>query len=179
MTQRQKPEKTAIVELKAKVDSLEPFTEKLKSLKAESVGVFHQVDTYYKIPQGRLKLRETDSEDMVQLVYYERPDVEGPKQSQVFVIELPKLQTTKRFLGSAFRVKTIVDKQREIFRLRGTQVHLDTVKSLGTYVEFERPSGDTPEATRRSREALESLMRMLGIKPEFLQKGSYSDLLAE
>jgi len=58
-------------------------------------------------------------------------------------------------------------------------VHLDTVRSLGTFVEFERPAQDTPEAALEARETLLKLMRTLGIKPESLQKGSYSDLLAE
>ncbi len=180
MSQREKSKEKAIVELKARVDSLEPFREKLESLKAERVGVFHQVDTYFEVPQGRLKIRETDGEDEgAQLVYYERPDVEGIKQSRVFVAELPKPQFTKKFLGAALRVKAVVDKQREIFRLEGTQVHLDTVRSLRTFVEFERPAQDTPEAALEARETLLKLMRTLGIKPESLQKGSYSDLLAE
>ncbi len=168
-----------VMELKAKVSNLEPFERKLKEMLAEYVGTFHQTDTYYEVPAGRLKLRETEGEDRAQLVYYERPDVEGPKQSQVFVIELPKMQTTKQFLGNALHVKTVVDKQRAIYRFEGTQVHLDKVESLGTYVEFERPSEDTPEAARKARETLEKLMQTLGIKPESLQKGSYSDLLTK
>jgi predicted adenylyl cyclase CyaB len=174
-----KPKETTIVELKAKVESLEPFRQKLDEMSAERMGTFRQIDTYYEVPAGRLKLRETDGEDVVQLVYYERPDVEGPKQSRVFVAELPKPQFTKQFLSSVLRVKTVVDKQRTIYRLKGTQVHLDKVEGLGTYVEFERPSEDMPQATRRARETLEKLMRTLGIKPNMLEKGSYSDLLAE
>ena len=177
--QRLKPQETTIVELKAKVDNLEPFRKKLESLKAEHVGTFRQVDTYYEVPQGRLKLRETEGRNGAQLVYYERPDVEGPKQSQVFLIELPKPQFTKQFLSNVLRTKTVVDKQRAIYRVEGTQVHLDTVKDLGTYVEFERRTENTPEATRKAQETLEKLMQTLGIKPETLQKGSYSDLITQ
>ena len=177
--QRLKPQETTIVELKAKVDNLEPFRKKLESLKAEYVGVFRQTDTYYEVPQGRLKLRETEGENGAQLVYYERPDVEGPKQSQGFLIELPKPQFTKQFLSNVLRTKTVVDKQRAIYRVEGTQVHLDTVKDLGTYVEFERRTENTPEATRKAHEKLEKLMQTLGIKPETLQKGSYSDLITQ
>jgi adenylate cyclase class IV len=61
--QRLEPQETTVVELKAKVDSLEPFRKKLESLKAEHVGIFRQVDTYYEVPQGRLKLRETEGEN--------------------------------------------------------------------------------------------------------------------
>jgi predicted adenylyl cyclase CyaB len=174
-----KPRETTIVELKAKVDSLESFRKKLESLKAEYVGVFRQTDTYYEVPQGRLKLRETEGESGAQLVYYERPDVEGPKQSQVFLIELSKPQFTKQFLSNVLRTKTVVDKQRAIYRVEGTQVHLDKVKNLGTYAEFERPTENTPEATRKAYKTLEKLMQALDIKPETLQKGSYSDLITQ
>ena len=177
--QRLKPRETTIVELKAKVDNLEPYRKKLESLKAEHVGTFRQIDTYYEVPQGRLKLRETEGENGAQLIYYERPDVEGPKQSRVFVTELPKPQFTKRFLDNALRTKAVVDKQRAIYKVEGTQVHLDKVKKLGTYVEFERPAEDTPEATLKAHEKLEKLMQTLGIEPETLQKGSYSDLITQ
>jgi len=174
-----KLQETTIVELKAKVGSLEPFREKLESLNAEYVGTFRQVDTYYEVPQGRLKLRETEGESKVQLVYYERPDVQGPKQSQVFIIELTKPQFMKQFLNKVLPTKTVVDKQRTIYRLKGTQVHLDTVQTLGTYVEFERRTENTLEAARKAHETLEELMQTLSVKQETLQKGSYCDLIMQ
>ncbi|MEM2970342.1 MAG: CYTH domain-containing protein, partial [Candidatus Bathyarchaeia archaeon] len=62
-----KPIETTIVELKAKVDSLQPFKEKLRSLGAEHVGTFRQIDTYFEVPQGRLKIRETEGKDEILL----------------------------------------------------------------------------------------------------------------
>jgi adenylate cyclase class 2 len=179
MVQRLKPQETTIVELKAKVDNLEPFRKKLESLKTEYVGIFHQVDTYYEVPQGRLKLREIESENGAQLVYYERLDVKGPKLSQVFIIELSKPRFMKQFFNKVLRIKTVIDKQRTIYRIEGTQVHLDKVKKLGTYVEFERPTENTPEAKQKAHEKLETLMQTLGIKSETLQRGSYSDLIMQ
>ena len=179
MVQRLKLQETTIVELKVKVDNLEPFRKKLKSLKAEYVGIFRQVDTYYEVPQGRLKLREIEGENGTQLVYYERPDVKGPKQSQVFIIELSKPQFMKQFFNKVLLTKTVIDKQRAIYRIEGTQVHLDKVKKLGTYVEFERPNENTSETTQKAHEKLEKLIQTLGIKPENLQKGSYSDLIMQ
>ncbi|MBS7657027.1 MAG: class IV adenylate cyclase [Candidatus Bathyarchaeia archaeon] len=174
-----KPIETTIVELKAKVDSLQPFKEKLRSLGAEYVGTFRQIDTYFEVPQGRLKIRETEGKNEALLVYYERPDIQDIKQSQVFLTELPKPQFTKQFLKKALRTKTVVDKQRAIYRLEGTQIHLDEVQGLGTYVEFEKPAENTPEDTKKAHIDLEKLMRTLGLKADNLQKGSYSDLLLQ
>jgi len=177
--QRLKPRETTIVELKAKVGSLEPFRKKIESLKAEYVGTFRQIDTYYEVPQGRLKLRETEGKNKAQLVYYERPDVQSPKQAQVFIIELTKPQFMKQFLNKVLRTKTVVDKQRAIFRLEGTQVHLDMVQNLGAYVEFERQTENTPKATQKAHETLRRLMQTFELKLETLQKGSYSDLIMQ
>jgi len=176
---RLEPQETSIVELKAKVGSLKPFREKLESLNAEYVGTFHQVDTYYEVPQGRLKIRETEGESGAQLVYYERPDVQGPKQSHVFIVELTKPQFMKKFLKSVLRTKAVVDKQRAIYHVVETQVHLDTVKNLGTYVEFEKRIENTPEAIKKAHENLEILMQTLSVKKETLQKGSYCDLVMQ
>ncbi len=173
------PKEAIIVELKAKVKSLKPFGEKLRSLGAEYVGTFRQIDTYFEVPQGRLKIRETEGKDEELLVYYERPDVQDIKQSQVFISDLPKSRFMKQFLKNVLRTKTIVDKQRTIYRFRGTQIHLDKVQGLGTYVEFEKPAENTAEDTKKAREDLENLMQTLGLRAENLQKGSYSDLLTQ
>jgi predicted adenylyl cyclase CyaB len=85
----------------------------------------------------------------------------------------------KQFLNKVLRTKTVVDKQRAIYRIEGTQVHLDTVQNLGTYVEFERPTENAPEAAQKAREKLEKLMQTLGVEPETLRKGSYSDLIMQ
>ncbi len=66
-----------------------------------------------------------------------------------------------------------MDKEREIYVLEGTQIHLDNVQNLGTYIEFERKITDAS----RDREVLEELMKKLQIQEEDLIQGSYSDLL--
>lgn len=172
-----KHEEISLVEMKAKVDSLEPFRRKLVALKAKHVGTFRQTDTYYEVPTGRLKLRETEGQSKMQLVYYERPDVQDIKRSRVFILEFDKADYMKQFLDSNLRVKTVVEKQRTIYRHNGTQIHLDNVKNLGTYIEFEHPAQNTPQANKQVQQKLKKLMAKLGVKPENLQKGSYSDLI--
>jgi predicted adenylyl cyclase CyaB len=166
-----------LVEMKAKVDSLEPFTQKLAKLKAKYIGTFKQTDTYYEVPAGRLKTRETDGQSKVQLVYYERPDIQDLKQSTVFILEFDKADYMKQFIDSNLCVKAVVEKERAIYRHKGTQIHLDNVKNLGTYIELEHPTQDTPQAIQKTHRKLQRLMTKLGVKPENLQKGSYSDLI--
>ena len=167
-----------LVELKARAESLDPFRKKLKNLKTRHVGTFHQIDTYFEVPEGRLKLRETEGKREAALVYYEREDIPGPKSCKVFILELQEPQFFRDFLHKVLNEKVVVDKTREIYRHQGTQIHLDTVEHLGTFIEFERRTEGTPEAIRKDRETLQSLMKTLGIKTKDLIEGSYSDLLA-
>jgi adenylate cyclase class 2 len=67
--------KLLLVELKAKMKNVEEVKRRLSLLGARHIGTFHQVDTYFEVHQGRLKLRETERQDSGDVVYYERPDV--------------------------------------------------------------------------------------------------------
>src|SRR3989338_4175717 len=51
---------------------------------ADFKGTDHQIDTYFKVENGRLKLREGNIENF--LVFYEREDKEEPKQSNVILL---------------------------------------------------------------------------------------------
>ncbi|MCW4027022.1 MAG: class IV adenylate cyclase [Candidatus Bathyarchaeota archaeon] len=168
-----------LVELKARADSVGTFRKRLQEMKADHIGTFHQTDTYYEVPEGRLKLRETEGTQKAQIVYYEREDIAGPKTSRVFILELQEPEFFNSFLHKALETKIVVDKTREIYRYQGPQIHLDTVKNLGTFIEFERRTEGTAVATSKDRETLEDLMKTLGINTKDLIEGSYSDLLTQ
>ncbi len=166
-----------LMELKARVRDLNSLREKLIALKAEPMGTFRQVDTYFETPRGRLKLREVGGSDRAMLVYYERENIAGPKRSNVFILEIPRPTAFKCLLKKALKVRTVVDKVREIYRYEGTQIHLDAVKNLGTFIEFERETAPDLLAVKRGRETLEKLMEKLGVSREKLEELSYGDLV--
>lgn len=66
------------IEIKAKCSQPDKIRDFLKSQSAEFKGVDHQIDTYFKVNKGRLKLREGNIEN--NLIYYERENKQGPKQ---------------------------------------------------------------------------------------------------
>ena len=154
-----------LVELKAKVDSLEHIRRKLEALKAKHVGAFQQTDIYFDVPKGRLKLRQTDSEK-AQLIYYERDNVSKPKRSDIFIMEIPESKAFTALLKKILKVKVTVEKTREIYWFDRTQIHLDAVDSLGCYVEFERKTPNAPKEIERNTKRLEKLMKTLEIDPE-------------
>lgn len=173
-----------LVELKAKVNDLAVVRRRLTSLGAQRIGTFRQIDVYFDVPEGRLKLREVEGSDEAELVYYEREDIAGPKRSNVFILRIQGPEVFKNLLQNLLKTSAIVEKVREVYRCQGTQVvskyryiqiHLDNVKNLGTFVEFEMKTSRPTETT--DKQILEELMKKLGIKRNQLEKHSYSDLL--
>jgi adenylate cyclase len=163
-----------LVELKARYEDLGKARALLKG--AEHVATVRQLDTYFSLGERRLKLRSVEGAPEGQLVYYERPDVSGVKDSRVLLATLPDAAAVREILTQIFPVKAEVRKTREIYRLQGVQIHLDTVRGLGKFLEFERVLEDPAEA-EEGRERLESLRAYFQIPAEDLMTSSYSDLL--
>ncbi|RLE80467.1 MAG: class IV adenylate cyclase [Thermoprotei archaeon] len=164
-----------LVEIKARYKDLDYVRRRLKELNAKHVGVFHQVDTYFLIGDKRLKLREVEGQSYAQLVYYLREDIKGPKVSNVMLVRVLDSDTLKRVLEDILGIKVVVDKIREIYLYKGVQVHLDQVKGLGTFIEFEMNIEN--RKVDEGKQFLKELMRELGVKESDLIERSYSDLM--
>jgi len=166
-----------MVELKAKVDDLAPIRNKLIQYGANKIAIFHQIDTYYKVPKGRLKLREIENKAEGELIYYEREDVAKPKRSFDFILKIPQTHVFRQILKQIMETKAVVDKIREIYRYENVQVHLDKVKGLGSFIEFECMTSQNPEQQKIDCLKLEKLGEQLEISGKHLESLSYSDLI--
>ncbi len=175
MLERKMKTQHMIVELKVKFDGLESAREKLMQLQAKKIGAFHQIDTYYVVPKGRLKLREVEGEDDAELIYYERDDVATPRSSSVFLLKIPQPHTFKKIAMKILETKVVVDKVREIYNFKGTQIHLDKVQNLGSFIEFERVT--SKNARQQDLVKVKELVGKLKINLEDLVAVSYSDLI--
>ncbi len=165
-----------LVELKARYEDLGKARALLAG--AEHVGTFRQLDTYFSLGERRLKLRSVEGRKEGQLVYYERPDQGGVKESLVLLADLPDAAEVLEILRRTFPAKAEVRKTREVYRFQGVQVHLDVVEGLGKFIEFEKVvSGEAEE--KAGHEQLETLTGYFQIAPEDLMASSYSDLLGE
>ena len=165
-----------MLELKARVGDHEFLRKKLSALGAQYVGTFRQKDLYFKVPEGRLKLREVKDDRTVELIYYERENIRGPKRDDAFILKIKEPEDLKKILKKILTPLIVVEKVREIYNYQGTQIHLDTVKKLGKFVEFERQTSDDPKGVEKDRGILEKLMKKLEIEPSNLETLSYSDL---
>ncbi|MEM1042510.1 MAG: class IV adenylate cyclase [Bacteroidota bacterium] len=165
------------IEFKARCDALERARAVLRDLGA--VGrTDRQIDTYFRVPHGRLKLREGTVEH--NLIHYHRPDHTGPKRSEVTLYPTgPDASSLKAALTAALGVLVVVDKTREIYFAGNVKIHLDRVKRLGTFVEVEAIA-DTDHATEAVlRAQCERFLDAFGVEEADLVAGSYSDLLLD
>ena len=136
------------LEFKAQCQSLESFYPRLADLDAVHRETVHQIDTYFHVTEAknlqtsetcepRLKLREIGEATEAWLIYYERPNQDESRYSQYELCEISNPEVLKRLLTAALGVKTIVEKQRELWMFNHTRIHLDTVVGLGEFIELE------------------------------------------
>lgn len=169
--------KHKMVELKARVSDHKLLRKKLAALGAEHVGTFHQSDLYFKVPEGRLKLREVKDTSTAELIYYERENIAGPKNDDAFILRVQEPGDLKKILKKTLTPIIVVDKVRDIYRHDGIQIHLDTVEKLGKFIEFEKQTENNPDTIEKDRVTLQKLIEKLEVDPSNLESLSYSDLI--
>jgi adenylate cyclase class IV len=142
--------------------------------------VVRQVDTYFAVPTGRLKLRETSEGEArhAELIGYSRPDEAGARWSEYYRAEFQPEQIAPliAMMQKTIGVRTVVAKEREVVVTRRTRIHLDTVDQLGHFVELETVVGEDAGDSGADAE-LADVVAMLGLGEHRIVAGSYSDLI--
>ncbi len=72
------------LEFKARLTDANATLAKARSIGAELWGDLRQADTYFEVPSGRLKLRETAG-FQAELIFYERAEGSEHRESDYFV----------------------------------------------------------------------------------------------
>ncbi len=165
------------IEIKARSKNQEFIREILKSHQAKFKGTDHQIDTYFAVNSGRLKLREGNIENS--LVHYDREDKEGPKQSNVTFYKSNDKTSLKEILTKALGILVVVDKSREIYFIDNVKFHIDDVKDLGTFVEIEALDSNGSIGKEKLFQQCNYYLDLFKISQEDLISNSYSDLLLQ
>ena len=129
------------IEIKARTNKTEQIRQFLVDNNADYKGLDIQTDTYFNVLKGRLKLRQGNIEN--NLIFYDRQNSSGPKQSDFDLTEVKDIDTLKSILTKAIGVKVVVTKKREIYFIRNIKFHLDTLEELGQFVEIEATNKNT------------------------------------
>ncbi|HVN49408.1 MAG TPA: class IV adenylate cyclase [Bacteroidota bacterium] len=124
------------LELKVPIASLAAAERIAHRLGAQYAATLHQKDTYYNVKSGRLKLREI-LDDHAELIYYRRPNICGGKYSQYTILSIDDPKTIHDILMGALGTLVVVQKKRRLYLFDNARIHLDHVKELGTFLEFE------------------------------------------
>ena len=161
------------LEIKATYPSLARARKISKTLGARFSGTLKQTDTYFKVRQGRLKLREID-EKQLELIYYRRQNARGSRYSDYTVLELQKKEAAKRVLNSLFETMVVVKKKRDLYLYKNSRIHIDSVAGLGEFVEFEVL---VVRGKRQAQQLMSVLRSKFGIDSSSMIAGSYSDML--
>jgi adenylate cyclase, class 2 len=164
------------VELKATDPDPERSLAVCLGLGAEDRGVLRQRDTYFRVPEGRLKLRE-ETPGGAALIQYHRADAAHARESRYRVVEITDPDGLKAALDAALGTLVVVDKDRRLLIWEGVRIHLDRVAGLGSFLELEGVAPpDSDLAAERERVA--TLSDALGLEGRVL-RDSYSDRVLE
>jgi predicted adenylyl cyclase CyaB len=165
------------VEIKARIESVEALAERVAAIADEGPIEMFQDDTFFMCERGRIKLRAL-SETEGQLIFYQRPNEKGPKESSYIVSSTAAPDSLREALLLAYGQAGRVRKHRTLYVVGRTRVHLDRVEGLGQFVELEVVLCDGEDTTAGIEEA-QRLMAVLGISSTQLLDGAYVDLLAQ
>jgi predicted adenylyl cyclase CyaB len=165
------------VEVKARCTNPESVRSYLLNHKADFKGVDEQTDTYFNVFSGRLKLREGNIEN--NLIFYERSNQAGPKNSRFHLVKIEDARGLKDVLAKSNGIKTVVKKKREIYYIGNVKFHLDEVPGLGSFAEIEAGNVFADLSQEELQRQCDFYVKELGIEQQDLIENSYSDMLME
>ena len=165
------------IEIKARIDSVDPVAAIAATLADQGPIEIAQDDTFFRCNDSadRLKLR-TFAPDRAELIFYRRANSSGPKESFYLITPTTAPDALRESLTLAWGQAGRVRKQRRLFIVGRTRVHLDRVEGLGEFLELEVVLKEGESAEVGTAEA-HALMAQLGIASGQLVQGAYVDLL--
>jgi predicted adenylyl cyclase CyaB len=163
------------VEIKARVPSRGALLSRAIDIADDGPTEIAQDDTFFACATGRLKLRQF-STDSAELIFYRRADQAGPKESFYVRSATSEPGSLREALTLAYGQAGRVIKQRTLFLVGRTRIHVDKVQGLGDFVEIEVVLRDDEPVEAGVQEARE-IMRSLGIDDADLVTTAYVDLL--
>lgn len=166
-----------ICEFKAAVDHWHVKEQVLQTLKPFFIGEDHQVDTYFNVPFGRLKLREGKIENA--LIHYQRKNTADAKLSNVLLYQHQPDKNLKPLLKRALGIKVIVNKIRKIYLIDNVKFHFDLVEGLGNFIEVEAIDKEDNLGIDKLKEQCDKYQTLLDIRSDDFIAESYSDLILE
>jgi len=162
------------IEIKAPISSLDAMARRAESLGAVNQGVLQQIDTFFNVPIGYLKLREIEGRG-AELIAYAREAGSGPRASDYVVAPIADAAPVALALTQCLGVRGRVEKARALYLWKHTRIHLDQVTGLGTFLELET----VMDGIERGEAEIETwgIIRALDLDPGTFLDVPYLELL--
>ncbi|KAF3428091.1 hypothetical protein E2986_09584 [Frieseomelitta varia] len=167
------------VEIKAKIDNPDLKILRVMQLTNHNCITLKQHDIFFKVTEGRLKLRKFE-DGSGELIYYKRFNKSGPKLCDYQKVALSEHSCSGivDILSASNGCIGTVKKTRKVYMIGQTRVHIDDVEGLGNFLELEVVLTDEQDIETGEMIARD-LMSKLDIKNEDLIANAYMDLLNE
>ncbi|XP_003706749.1 uncharacterized protein LOC100875650 isoform X2 [Megachile rotundata] len=167
------------IEIKAKITNLSYTVSRIKQLTDTYCTVIKQHDTFFKVAEGRLKLRRFEN-GSGELIYYKRSNILGPKlcNYEKAALEANACVEIKNILSASNGCIGTVEKTRQLYMVGQTRIHVDDVEGLGNFLELEVVLTKEDDEYKGEKIA-QDLMNKLGVKIQDLISEAYIDLLSK
>ena len=168
------------IEIKARLVSIDTLLPRAQAMAGGTPELIVQDDTFFRVPHGRLKLREL-ADGSAELIHYHRPDTAEARASDYVRVPAPEPAALREALARGCGVLGRVRKRRLLLQVDEggfhTRIHLDRVHDLGDLIELEvvLRAGQTDA---NGSAVAEALMHRLAVAAAPRVTCSYLDLLA-
>ena len=149
----------------------------MNELNADFKGLDTQVDTYFNVQDGRLKLRSGNVENS--LIFYKRSDEAKTRESKILLEKLEPNNNLREVLAASNGIKIEVKKERKIYFIDNVKFHLDFVEGLGEFVEIEAIAEDGSRDLNTLKKQCDHYVKLFELEEKDFESLSYSDLVAQ
>jgi len=140
-------------------------------------AILAQTDTYYSVPNGRLKIREEEGQESY-AIFYQRPNEKDATISTYHTYPVADVGKFLEVFGGVLHEEVVVRKIRKLHTVENARVHIDNVAGLGFFFEVE-----VVISNDREEQAAESLLKyvlsLFGVEHEKRVKCGYRELLLQ
>ena len=164
------------IEIKFRVDDLGAVEQKAAAIADDGPQLLVQEDVFFHTVQGRLKLRKF-ADQPAELIAYHRIDSTDVRQSNWHCCPVEDPDALQKALTLTIGQGVTVRKNRVLYLVGKTRVHLDRVEQLGDFVELEvvLANGDTEQM---GQSVANDLIERLGLVDAGRVSVAYADLIA-
>lgn len=163
------------IEIKLRFDDLDAVAEKARSISDHGPELIVQEDIFFPAANGRLKLRCFD-DGRGELIGYVRDDSDQVRESRYHRYLTDDPTSLKQSLSMTLGEGVTVRKQRTLFLIGQTRLHLDRVESLGNFIELEVVLG-ADDTNDIGVAVANKLLAALGLESAQRIAVAYADLL--